>query len=408
MSGGALAGAIVGSVFGAAIVAVVVLFLVKRQRHAKLASASTSSESYNDTVLIDLKGRQGPGRGSESQVLGNSSSQILNAARRLGQSIRSLGRQDSKASWEIPESAVEICLNEDGSAVELGRGGFGVVYKGILNGVQQVAVKIMRNPGMDGKDAINREIAILEHVSRDRNVVQFYGELVCCVHTRGLLLGVYRGIKGFPMYVRPWFLTVSCPPSLAHAGTCLASDDLMIVTELMEGGDLRAALDSIDSPMLHWSSLGRQIALDIVRGLCFLHANNVIHRDLKSKNVLLTADWATAKIADVGAAAIHSKGYLTASAGQVLGTLAWAAPELLLGQKITPKADIFSCGVVLWEIVTGKAPLRGYVSRPQGVSQCPEKVADIIVQCLEPDPEHRPTARQLYDQLAAIPAVEAA
>jgi len=182
----------------------------------------------------------------------------------------------------------------------------------------------------------------------------------------------------------------------------------MIVTELMEGGDLRAALDSIDSPMLHWSSLGRQIALDIVRGLCFLHANNVIHRDLKSKNVLLTADWATAKIADVGAAAIHSKGYLTASAGQVLGTLAWAAPELLLGQKITPKADIFSCGVVLWEIVTGKAPLRGYVSRPQGVSQCPEKVADIIVQCLEPDPEHRPTARQLYDQLAAIPAVEAA
>jgi len=193
-------------------------------------------------------------------------------------------------------------------------------------------------------------------------------------------------------------------PRRIFAGTSSTGDDLMIVTELMEGGDLRYALDSMQAKLLHWDALGKQIALDIFRGLCFLHANNIIHRDLKSKNVLLTADWATAKIADVGAAAAHSKGYLTTSAGHVLGTLAWAAPELLLGDKVTPKADVYSCGVVLWEIVTGKAPVRGYVTQPEVGPRCPQKVADLIAQCLQADPELRPTARALYEQLSEVPA----
>ena len=103
----------------------------------------------------------------------------------------------------------------------------------------------------------------------------------------------------------------------------------MIVTQLMEGGDLRGALSGARGSELRWNLGGRELALGVARGLCFLHANNVIHRDLKSKNVLLSADWSCAKIADVGAAAIHLDGYLTPGAGQVMGTLAWAAPELL-------------------------------------------------------------------------------
>ena len=89
--------------------------------------------------------------------------------------------------------------------------------------------------------------------------------------------------------------------------------------------------------------------MDIARGLAFLHSNKVIHRDLKTKNVLLNKEKTVAKIGDVGAAVIHADGYLTPGSGMV-GTLAWAAPELLLGQRISDKVDIYSFGVVLWYV----------------------------------------------------------
>jgi len=186
-------------------------------------------------------------------------------------------------------------------------------------------------------------------------------------------------------------------------GTCFIEEDLMIVTELMKGGDLREALSGPRGRELAWGARGRQVALDVTRGICFLHANNVIHRDLKSKNVLLSDDWSCAKIADVGAAAIHLDGYLTPGAGQVMGTLAWAAPELLLGQRCTPKVDIFSLGVMLWEIATGGVPQRGFVEAPPIGDACPQEVADLVTACLDPDPANRPTAREVYDGLLASP-----
>ena len=72
--------------------------------------------------------------------------------------------------------------------------------------------------------------------------------------------------------------------------------------EYCEGGDLRAALTRDEVGELAWNKRGRQIALDIARGLHFLHSHDVMHSDLKTKNILLTRDQATAKIADVGLA----------------------------------------------------------------------------------------------------------
>ena len=72
--------------------------------------------------------------------------------------------------------------------------------------------------------------------------------------------------------------------------------------EYCEGGDLRAALTRDEDGALAWNKRGRQIALDIARGLHFLHSHDVMHSDLKTKNILLTRDQATAKIADVGLA----------------------------------------------------------------------------------------------------------
>lgn len=79
----------------------------------------------------------------------------------------------------------------------------------------------------------------------------------------------------------------------------------------------------------------------------------VAHLDLKSSNVLIAAD-GTAKISDVGLAALISRSYLSQMAPA--GTWAWVAPEVILGGRVTHKADIFSFGVVLWEIITLERP----------------------------------------------------
>lgn len=92
---------------------------------------------------------------------------------------------------------------------------------------------------------------------------------------------------------------------------------------------------------------GLKIAIDIAAGLAYLHKRRVVHLDLKSSNILLTGDVEPkAKISDVGIARIMpgSQEYITGGAG---GTWHWCSPEVILGQKCTAAADIWSFGVVL-------------------------------------------------------------
>jgi serine/threonine protein kinase len=269
-----------------------------------------------------------------------------------------MGADVDPASWILKPSDVEAVLDVDGAPVFLGQGAFGVVTQAKLFGVHDVAVKtISRSETEVPYSAFLREVSVLHHVSRNRNVVQFYG-------------------------------------------ACQERDSLMIVTELMDGGDLRRALSGEGAAELAWAQRGKEVALDIVRGLCFLHSCKVIHRDMKSKNVLLSKQ-GPAKICDVGMAVIHTAS-VSMNAG-FNGTFAWAAPELLLGQRCDSKVDIFSMGVILWEIATGKMPQRGAVFPPEPGPRCPKQLAAIMARCLHVEPSKRPTARQLFDLLAACP-----
>jgi hypothetical protein len=267
--------------------------------------------------------------------------------------------------WEIDSHLVEIAVNERGEPVELGKGSFGAVYRGTVRGVQPAAIKVLNaSLGIEAEAAFQREAAILKHVNRDRNVVQLYGT------------------------------------------SKLPDGKLLLLTELMEGGDLRRALSNAEmTEALAWHKAGKGIALDIARGLTALHTVNVVHRDLKSKNVLLSSRL-DAKIADVGIAAVQTQaGYLTASAGQVVGTLAWSAPELLLGKRCSEKVDIYSFGIVLWEIATGNIPRRGFTNTPTPSIRCPVQLINLIEACTDEDPAKRPSAKQLYERILAIPPV---
>lgn len=267
------------------------------------------------------------------------------------ESLRSMPSQ----SWEMSPSELEMCQGPQGEPVLLGSGGYGQVFRGLRNGVQPVAIKITLGHACSEEKVrrqLFREISLLRQL-RDNHIVQFYG-------------------------------------------ACLQGDRLMLVTEFMAGGDLFRALAGSRKPEFLWPARGQRVALDIARGLCYLHARSVAHLDLKSPNILLAAD-GTAKIGDMGLSRVLSKGILSQVTD--VGTFSWAAPELILNEAITPAADVYSFGIVMWEIITGRVPQRGYVAQTKLEGLCPPAIEALVTRCLSVLPQKRPTAKECFDAI---------
>ncbi len=146
-----------------------------------------------------------------------------------------------------------------------------------------------------------------------------------------------------------------------------------------------------------------RIIEDVLRGLAHAHTAGIIHRDIKPANILITAD-GMAKIADFGIARPQNSS-LTA-AGVLMGTPNYMSPEQVVGQPLTPKADVFSAGVMLFEMLTGVKPfaaddltgtlhsiLRAEVPHASDLNPAvPRNVGDVIARMVAKDPDARPTA----------------
>jgi hypothetical protein len=263
--------------------------------------------------------------------------------------------------WAMRPDDVEICLDPAGNRWQLGVGGFGAVYKGRYQGSTDVAVKLVTGHSPKEVARFANEVTILQAL-RHTNVVQFLG--------------------------------ASLEEDAATGGR------VMLVTEYLPRGDLWRALSKDAAHVFSWYRRGRAVALDVVRGLAFMHSKKVMHLDLKSANILLGRD-GTAKVADVGLAKILTR---DATHVSMEGTFDWAAPEVLAGQGVSESADIYSLGVVLWEIVTGERPHMRQMRAVRVPAECPREVADVIEACRQVDPSARPTARAVYAALAAAPA----
>ncbi|TMW66794.1 hypothetical protein Poli38472_014106 [Pythium oligandrum] len=189
--------------------------------------------------------------------------------------------------------------------------------------------------------------------------------------------------------------------------------DICSVTEYMARGDLSDLMYSKESTKLSWQRDKMCIAIDIASALAYLHSlvPSIIHRDLKSHNVLLNEDL-QAKISDFGLSRERS---FEETMTNGIGTLLWTAPEILRGEAYTEKADIFSYGIVLSELDTCLMPysLTDEVSKQQLTSMqlmhlvtqgqliprfrddCPVELEELAKRCLAVSPAYRPSAAEI-------------
>ena len=173
-----------------------------------------------------------------------------------------------------------------------------------------------------------------------------------------------------------------------------------VVTELLEGGDVEGELEAAEGPLPLERTLA--IAKDIARGLEFAHIRSIVHRDVKPGNVWLTAD-GVAKVGDFGLAVSLDRSRLT-QLGMMVGTVAYMPPEQALGGDVTPQADLYSLGAMLYEMVTGRPPFQAddptaiisqHINTPPVApswhsEHCPPDLEELILHLLQKAPDDRP------------------
>lgn len=190
-----------------------------------------------------------------------------------------------------------------------------------------------------------------------------------------------------------------------------------MVLPYMPGGDVEMLIGGAPD---HRLPLERslEIAKEVCRGLEFAHFRGIVHRDLKPGNVWVTAE-GTAKIGDFGLAMTMDRSRLTQE-GMMVGTVSYMPPEQAMGSEVTPRADLYSLGAMLYEMVCGRPPFLGddsvaiigqHVNTPPVAptwhnSACPRPLEALILRLLAKDPSERPESAG--DVLTAIEGIDLA
>ncbi|WZY75690.1 hypothetical protein YC2023_022074 [Brassica napus] len=290
-------------------------------------------------------------------------------------------------------SASEIAKATSNFAEErvLGEGGFGKVYEGLFDDGTKVAVKVLKRDDHQGGREFLAEVEMLSRLHH-RNLVN--------------LIGI-----------------------------CIEDRNRSLVYELIPNGSVESHLHGVDkeSSPLDWEAR-LKIALGAARGLAYLHEDSnprVIHRDFKSSNILLEHDF-TPKVSDFGLArnALDDEDNRHIST-RVMGTFGYVAPEYAMTGHLLVKSDVYSYGVVLLELLTGRKPVdmsqppgqenlvswtRSFLTSREGLEAIidqslgqPEipfdsiaKVAAIASMCVQPEVSHRPFMGEVVQALKLV------
>src|SRR5258706_5782464 len=210
-----------------------------------------------------------------------------------------------------------------------------------------------------------------------------------------------------PKFVKRFELEAKAASALQHPNIVqvydygLTDGNYFIVMELVEGTDLRRYLRSrgvldVDRAVI--------IAHDVALGLGAAHRRNIVHRDVKPQNILVGRNGAI-KLTDFGIASVYKdlNAERLTTTGMTLGTVQYYAPEQAQGEIVTPAADVYALGIVMYEMLTGRPPFDGdtpvavamqHIQDPptppsQFNPNIPQPLEEIILRCLEKVPEMR-------------------
>ncbi|KAK6917363.1 Serine-threonine/tyrosine-protein kinase, catalytic domain [Dillenia turbinata] len=243
----------------------------------------------------------------------------------LGDDHSNLGGDNEDKSKDLPLVPLHIiraATQEFSDENKLGQGGFGPVYKGTLMNGKEIAVKRLSKSSGQGLQEFKNEVMLIARLQH-RNLVRLLG-------------------------------------------CCLEGDELLLIYEYMPNKSLDFFLfDSTRVAQLQWK-LRLSIISGIARGLLYLHEDSrlkIIHRDLKASNVLLDHEM-NPKISDFGMARIFQGNDTTANTNRIVGTYGYMAPEYAMEGLFSVKSDVFSFGVLLLEIISGKKNSGFHQSQP--------------------------------------------
>ncbi|XP_061097238.1 dual specificity testis-specific protein kinase 2 [Conger conger] len=205
---------------------------------------------------------------------------------------------------------------------------------------------------------------------------------------------------------------LSHPNILRFMGVCVQEGQLHALTEYINGGNLEQLLDS--NKHLNWTTRVK-LACDIAMGLGYLHSKGIFHRDLTSKNCLIKSDenFYTAIIGDFGLAEKIPSHDSEGEKLSVVGSPFWMAPEVLKDEPYNEKADVFSYGIILCEIIARIQADPDFLPRTENfgldyhafqnmVGDCPPEFLQLAFNCCNMDPKLRPSFPEIVKTLEEI------
>ncbi|XP_076044124.1 serine/threonine kinase raf oncogene isoform X2 [Oratosquilla oratoria] len=288
-----------------------------------------------------------------------------------GKKVRQQSSKDTVEDWEIPVDEILI-------GTRIGSGSFGTVHRGIWHGPVAVKTLNVRDPTPAQYSAFKNEVSVLKK-TRHVNILLFMG----CVKTRRLA----------------------------------------IVTQWCEGSSLYKVLHVQETKFDLVTII--DIARQTSQGMDYLHAKNIIHRDLKSNNIFLHDDY-TVKIGDFGLATVKGGRWTPESVGgrqiqQPSGSILWMAPEVIRMKDYNPytfQSDVYAFGIVLYELFSGQLPYSHINNKDQILfmvgrgclrpdmsklrSDMPKPVRRLLNDCIKFNRNDRPLFPQILAELESI------
>ncbi|KAI9124016.1 hypothetical protein K1719_005316 [Acacia pycnantha] len=217
----------------------------------------------------------------------------------------------NKSTFTLEE--LTAATNGFAEANLLGQGGFGYVHKGVLPNGKEIAVKSLKSTSGQGDKEFQAEVDIISRV-----------------HHRHLV---------------------------SLVGYCIQDGRSLLVYEFVPNKTMEYHLHGKDLPVMDWPTR-LKIAMGSAKGLAYLHEDchpRIIHRDIKGANILIENNF-EAKVADFGLAKLTQDNNTHVST-RVMGTFGYLAPEYASSGKLTEKSDVFSFGIMLLELITGRRPV---------------------------------------------------